>query len=237
MNDLSELWDLFNKSTRQQQGSKKGWEGEGYNPYFVGFFSSLHILSFQCSGALKRLTFFDLYFFLGNLFFLCVYACTHSKTWENLHLKYVEMLLYTIDFLVSGDGLVFDSSSGYIIQNNKTYFVTRQKLVFEKNQKPRSNLSEIRGKKIIFLLTLMKHFFFLGRMKLTLKIWSAPQILTNKILLLQNHQGPAGIVRHTLKGYFLFYSLLIKITNSEYIQIFFIIFIILLFRMQHKCGN
>ena len=147
------------------------------------------------------------------------------------------MLLYTIDFLVSGDGLVFDSSSGYIIQNNKTYFVTRQKLVFEKNQKPRSNLSEIRGKKIIFLLTLMKHFFFLGRMKLTLKIWSAPQILTNKILLLQNHQGPAGIVRHTLKGYFLFYSLLIKITNSEYIQIFFIIFIILLFRMQHKCGN
>ena len=104
----------------------------------------------------------------------CVYACTHSKTWENLHLKYVEMLLYTIDFLVSGDGLVFDSSSGYIIQNNKTYFVTRQKLVFEKNQKPRSNLSEIRGKKIIFLLTLMKHFFFLGRMKLTLKIWSAP---------------------------------------------------------------
>lgn len=48
-----------------------------------------------------------------------------AETQENLflftvtlqHLKYVEMLLYTIDFSVTGDGLGFDSSSGYSIEN------------------------------------------------------------------------------------------------------------------------
>ena len=69
-----------------------------------------------------------------------------------------------------------------------------------------------------FSLKVNEAFFPLGRMKLTLKIWSAPQIMTNKILPLQNHQGPAGIVCHVLFERILtFYLLLLKQQQkSEY---------------------
>lgn len=70
------------------------------------------------------------------------------------------MLLYTIDFLVTGDGLVFDTSSSYIIQNNNTYFVTTQRLICEKNQKPGSNLCEIMRKENDFPPNFNETFFF-----------------------------------------------------------------------------